>query len=186
MIGFYGVFKCRCNRFLSYNGRKRLWSVFSGRNNEITHNTNVNFPRYISNHVESIVQNFCVLGSLLRARYFINFAKMKVHFSFHSLLFVSLLATACSSVSPEDERKAAYAICACMNEKDKLIVRDTIGMVDEVRMLHYTQCVFDFSTDVDPFKESFNDALKKTCPQLGRLHDAFVQIGTKKKSVSGL
>ena len=100
---------------------------------------------------------------------------------FGQFIFFSLLLFSCDQPDPKIQRKAVFDICSCMGTKDALLIRDTLALHKEIRMLHYTQCIFDHAQQADPFDTSFRKMIESTCHHLLPLHDAFVDAGTKKE-----
>jgi hypothetical protein len=109
---------------------------------------------------------------------------MKQIIGFGQFLLFGLLLFSCDQPDPEIQRKAVFDICGCMGTKDALLVRDTLALHKEIRMLHYTQCIFDHAQQADPFDSSFRKMIASTCPNLLPLHDAFVEAGTKKEKAA--
>lgn len=99
-------------------------------------------------------------------------------------LLISILLFSCNQIDPKIQRKAVFDICSCMGTKDALLIRDTLALHEEIRMLHYTQCVFDHAQQADPFDLSFRKMIESTCSHLLPLHDAFVEAGTKKEKAA--
>lgn len=98
--------------------------------------------------------------------------------------FCAIFLFSCNRPDPEMQRKAVFEICSCMGTKDALLIRDTIAMHQEIRMLHYTQCVFDHALEVDPFEPSFRKMIESNCADMLNLHDAFVEAGTKNEKAA--
>lgn len=110
-----------------------------------------------------------------------NFGQMKQLLRCGQFILFGALLFSCNQPDPQLQRKAVFDICGCMDTKDALSIRDTLALQEEIRMLHYTQCVFDHAQYADPFDSSFRKMIELSCSHLLTLHDAFVEAGTKKR-----
>ena len=155
-------------------------TVFAGRNNKITHYTNVRYPDNFSNQLLQLLKTY-PLGIQNTGIEKANFGYMKQLFRCGQFILFSVLLFSCNQPDPQLQREAVFDICGCMGIKDALLIRDTLGLNQEIRMLHYAQCIFDHANQADPFDPSFRKIIESTCKQILPLHDAFVEAGTKKE-----